>query len=97
MIIHHLPFLKDEEKGKEGAGKEDAMLSLLYNEKKKILHLPAEIVSLQRKKILKIYWDGERAWKREHGSNYCDLQHSPRGWGPEFWSLPPGLFQYFIQ
>jgi len=29
------PFLKDEEKGKEGAGKEDVMLSFLYHENKK--------------------------------------------------------------
>lgn len=86
-------FWKDEEKGKEGAGKEDVVLSLLYNEKKKIvfLHLPAETVTLQRK-ILKIYWDRERACKRGRGSNCCDLQHSPRGWGLGFWSRTTSVF-----
>lgn len=54
MIFIISLFLKDEEKGNEGEGKEDAVLPLLYHEKKKILHLPAEIVPLQRK-ILKIY------------------------------------------
>lgn len=58
MIFIISLFLKDEEKGNEGEGKEDVVLPLLYHEKKRknkiILHLPAEIVPLQRK-TLKIY------------------------------------------
>lgn len=56
MIFIIALLLEDEEKGKEGAGKEDAALSPLHLEKKVNynLHFPAEIVPLQRK-ILKIY------------------------------------------
>lgn len=69
---------------------------LLYIILKKILHLPAEIVPLHRK-ILK-----ESVGWRENIKGNMALTiiiystHQEAG-DFEFWSLPLGLFQYFIQ